>query len=378
VSASGKRAIEPSSDGFEIEPLEQLKLKNYDILESVTDAFAAFDSEWRFIYVNAAAERFLGAQRQDIVGRNHWELFPKTVGTVVEENYRSAVAEGVTVEFEFFYEHWNRWFSIRCYPVANGGLTNYFQDVTKAKLAEQELKHRIDALQRANRLLEEFAYISSHDLQEPIRNIMISAELLNEELEATSTEAKHFVDGIHKSAKTLDRLVRDLLEYSRVISADDGVVGAADLTECLREAMTVMQQRIDETGATVTWDPLPCVRGDRLQLTHVFQNLLSNSLKYRRQDVPLSIHVASEREEGGWKISFRDNGIGFDARHADRIFGLFKRLHREDVYAGTGLGLAICRRIVERYRGSICAEGKPGEGAVFHMRFKEAEIVRTG
>ncbi len=324
--------------------------------------------------MNAAAERFLGARRQDIVGRNHWELFPKTLGTIVEQNYRRTMAEGITIQFEFFYEHWNRWYSIRCYPSANGGLTNYFLDITKEKQAELELERRNDALQKANRLLEEFAYISSHDLQEPIRNILLSTELLNEEQHVQGEEGEHLVEGIRQAARTLDRLVRDLLEYSRVIPVDEGPAGAADLAECLRDAIAVMQARMEETEATVTSDQLPTVSGDRLQWTHVFQNLLSNSLKYQRPDVRLHIHVSAEREEGGWTISFRDNGIGFDPRHAERIFGLFKRLHRDDAYPGTGLRLAICRRIVERYGGTIRAEGTPGEGAVFHMRLKEAAV----
>ncbi len=369
MQAGQKKSTEPSSDSKSTEQLRQYNLQNIDILESVTDAFAAFDSEWRFTYVNAAAERFLGAPREEIVGRNHWEMFPKTLGTVVEENYRRAAREGITIQFEFFYEHWNRWYSIRCYPGANGGLTNYFLDITEAKLAALELQRRNDALQKANRALEEFAYIASHDLQEPIRNILISTELLNEEMGAANEKAVRLSDGIRRAALGLERLVRDLLTYVRVIPADWGGSGVADLTVCFRQAVELMQPRISETGANITAAGLPVVQGDRVHLTQVFQNLLSNSLKYCRPDVTPRIEVSAQQDDSNWTITVRDNGIGFEPRHAERIFELFKRLHRENQYPGTGLGLAICRRIVERYGGQIWAEGKPGEGSAFHMKF---------
>jgi light-regulated signal transduction histidine kinase (bacteriophytochrome) len=130
-----------------------------------------------------------------------------------------------------------------------------------------------------------------------------------------------------------------------------------------------MQPRISETGANITAAGLPVVQGDRVHLTQVFQNLLSNSLKYCRPDVTPRIEVSAQQDDSNWTITVRDNGIGFEPRHAERIFELFKRLHRENQYPGTGLGLAICRRIVERYGGQIWAEGKPGEGSAFHMKF---------
>jgi light-regulated signal transduction histidine kinase (bacteriophytochrome) len=159
-------------------------------------------------------------------------------------------------------------------------------------------------------------------------------------------------------------LIKDLLIYSRVVHGDDADWGSADLNVSLSEALKMMESRIRESGAELTIAPLPAVRGESSQLAHVFQNLLSNSLKYRRTDLPPKIAVSAERKNQDWVISVQDNGIGFDPQYAQRIFGLFKRLHKDE-FPGTGLGLAICQRIVERYGGRMWAEGRPGEGATF-------------
>jgi light-regulated signal transduction histidine kinase (bacteriophytochrome) len=149
-------------------------------------------------------------------------------------------------------------------------------------------------------------------------------------------------------------------------------VGTADLTSALRQALHRVDARIHENNAQVCFDPLPHAMGDEGQLSHVFQNLLSNALKYRNHEAP-RIHIRAEQVNGNVVVSVRDNGIGFDPAQADRIFGLFKRLHREDEYPGTGLGLAICKRIVERYGGKMWATGEEGAGATFFISLPEAQ-----
>jgi light-regulated signal transduction histidine kinase (bacteriophytochrome) len=157
------------------------------------------------------------------------------------------------------------------------------------------------------------------------------------------------------------------------VHTDELTVGKADLDASLSDALSVLKNRIEEAGASVTAVPLPTVRGDSSQLSHVFQNLLSNALKYRKKDTPAEICISAERDGDYWTVSMRDNGIGFEPQYAERIFGLFKRLHREE-YPGTGLGLAICKRIVERYGGRIWAEGKLGEGATFYFLLPAADF----
>jgi light-regulated signal transduction histidine kinase (bacteriophytochrome) len=145
------------------------------------------------------------------------------------------------------------------------------------------------------------------------------------------------------------------------------------LGAALNEALAVLKNRMEESGAAISADRLPTVRGDAPQLAHVFQNLLSNALKYRKKDTPPQIRISAKRDGDSWIVSVADNGIGFETRYAERIFGLFKRLHRDE-YPGTGLGLAICKRVLERYGGRIWAEGRPGEGSTFYFALPAADF----
>jgi light-regulated signal transduction histidine kinase (bacteriophytochrome) len=221
-------------------------------------------------------------------------------------------------------------------------------------------------LERANRELEEFAFVSSHDIQEPLRMVGIYTELLLSRYVPDNPTAKQYGAFIKEGVQRMEKLIRDLLTYSRVIYTDGTSGKTADLNESLQQALHALESRIAETKVKVIAAPLPRVQADSAQLMHVFQNLISNSLKYRDAQRPLEIRVSAEQRDGNWIVSVEDNGIGFEQQYAERIFGLFKRLHKEE-YAGTGLGLAICQRIVERYGGRIWAEGRLGEGATFRF-----------
>jgi light-regulated signal transduction histidine kinase (bacteriophytochrome) len=171
---------------------------------------------------------------------------------------------------------------------------------------------------------------------------------------------------VREGAGRMETLLRDLLTFSRAVHTEPLRVGSANLEESLKEALAVLASRIQDTGAVITAGPLPDVRGDTRQMAHVFQNLLSNAIKYRKKDVPATVDISAEQQGHEWVVTVRDNGIGFEPEYSERIFGLFKRLHREE-YPGTGLGLAICQRIVTRYGGRMWAEGRPGEGATFRF-----------
>jgi light-regulated signal transduction histidine kinase (bacteriophytochrome) len=224
-------------------------------------------------------------------------------------------------------------------------------------------------LERANRELEEFAYVSSHDLQEPLRMVNIYTQLLLRDLQPhlTETTLRH-ASVVQTGVSRMEKLLKDLLTFSHNVHADAEVnpASVADLQKSLSQAVSTLQNRIDEQAAVVTSDPLPLVRGDETQFGHVFQNLIGNALKYRKPDEGAKVHISVRQHGNEWLIGVSDKGIGFDQRHAERIFGLFKRLHKDD-YPGTGLGLAICKRIVERYGGRIWAESTSGEGATFFL-----------
>jgi light-regulated signal transduction histidine kinase (bacteriophytochrome) len=232
-------------------------------------------------------------------------------------------------------------------------------DVTAQVLARRELE-------RVNRELEEFSYVASHDLQEPLRMVNIYTHLMLKHIGGQDETMSRYAAFVEQGVHRMETLLGDLLTYARAGQAEDLTVGSADLEVSLTEALAVLSSRVEESGAVITTGPLPKVRGDTKQMAHVFQNILGNSLKYRRSEATLAIEVWAEQCGDQWIVSVRDNGIGFDPKYSERIFGLFKRLHREE-YPGTGLGLAICQRIVARYGGRIWADGRLGAGATFRF-----------
>jgi signal transduction histidine kinase len=256
-------------------------------------------------------------------------------------------------------------------------LVGVFTDVTTRKNAEEEMRRRNAELERANSELEEFAYVASHDLQEPLRMINIYTELLlRRATRQDDPNAGLYAEFVTKGVQQMETLIKDLLVYSRVVHPEQDRPSAADLNQSLDQALSVLRLSVEENHAVLIRQPLPSVWGEERQLALVFQNLLSNALRYRRKDTPPRIEIQAQERDGEWIVSVHDNGIGFDPQHAVRIFGLFKRLHKDD-YPGTGLGLAIAKRIVERYSGRIWAHSDgEGCGAVFSFSLPQAENRR--
>lgn len=202
--------------------------------------------------------------------------------------------------------------------------------------------------------------------------VNIYTQLLIRRHAGHSEEAQQYAGTIHRGVNRMEALIHDLLTFSRTIHSEDTDAGIADLSAALTEATSVLQERIIETGASISAPQLPTVYGNTRQLALVFQNLLSNALKYQSNGTRPQIDITARGDGTNWVIAVRDNGIGFEPRYTERIFGLFKRLHKEE-YPGTGLGLAICRRIVERYKGQIWAESTPGGGSTFYFSLPRYE-----
>ncbi len=233
------------------------------------------------------------------------------------------------------------------------------EDISERKEIQRELE-------RSNRDLEQFAYVASHDLQEPLRVITSFTQLLAKRYKGKlDSDADEFVAYIVDGAARMYRLINDLLAYAR-LGSHDAEVGATDCEAVLADALSNLGSAIEENGATVTHDPLPNVMADRDQLSRLFQNLLSNAIKFRAADPPV-VHVSARRNENEWLFSVRDNGIGIDPEHFERIFLIFKRLHGRSEYSGTGVGLAICRKIVEHHGGKIWIESQSGKGSTFYF-----------
>lgn len=308
--------------------------------------------------------------REDVIGRRLADVAPD-LGSRFWDTVHGVLDTGeafVANEFCVPYDQdgdgvvENHWFNLVFHPLRDSddsvsGIVAVSSEVTAQVRARQELE-------RVNRELEEFAYVASHDLQEPLRMVNIYTQMLLNSPEADPELLQEYGGFVSGGVKRMEGLIRDLLAYSRAVNQKPLPVGKADLSVSFHEAVSVLQNRIEESGAIMTAPALPTVRGDTKQLTQVFQNLLANSIKYRHPERVPEISVSTVRKEEQWIIAVQDNGIGFEPQYAEQIFGLFKRLHKDE-YPGTGLGLAICQRIIERYGGSLWAEAKPGEGATF-------------
>jgi PAS domain S-box-containing protein len=245
-------------------------------------------------------------------------------------------------------------------------------DITERKKYEENLLELTAELQRSNTDLEQFAYIASHDLQEPLRTVTSFIQLLNRRYQDKLDDRAHeFMEIIVQSSARMQRLLKDLLEYSRVGSRKKSF-HAVELDSILKYALLNLNTAIDESGAEVTVQELPTVQADETEMVQLFQNLIGNGIKFRGDKVPV-VEISSELNGDDWIIHIRDNGIGIEPQYFDQIFMIFNRLHQRDEYPGTGLGLALCKKIVERHGGSIWLESTPGEGTTFSFSLPAAE-----
>jgi PAS domain S-box-containing protein len=241
------------------------------------------------------------------------------------------------------------------------------RDITWRKQVEERLRATAAELERSNRELEQFAYVASHDLQEPLRMVASYTQLLARRYKGQlDQDADEFIAFAVDGARRMQELINDLLTYSRVGSR---VLEprAVDAGQVVDQVIGDLAGAIEDVGATVTRDQLPTVRADPLQLQQLFQNLIANGIKFSRPGVPPEVHVSGRAEGAGWTFVVQDNGIGIEPQYLGRIFVLFQRLHSRAEYAGTGIGLAICKKIVERHGGTIRVESEPGTGTTFEF-----------
>jgi PAS domain S-box-containing protein len=238
-------------------------------------------------------------------------------------------------------------------------------DLSELKKREAQLVSLNEELSRSNADLQQFAYAASHDLQEPLRTVSSFTQLLERRYkEKLDSKAEEFIGFIVEGSRRMQILIDDLLAYSRVGTKGEGFQ-PVPMEEVLTESLANLQAALEETGAQVDRDPLPVVSGDRLQLVQLFQNLLSNALKFHKPGEPPRLRISARRSGSEWSFSVADNGIGIDPGQLDRIFVIFQRLHGRQEYPGTGIGLALCKRIVERHGGRIWVESEKGKGSVF-------------
>ncbi len=351
---------------------EAAEIRYRRLFETAADGILVLDAQsLEILDANPHFLELCMCQRSAAVGKKLWELglFDST-GQLREmmaelrskeivrlENIRLVARDGKRLDAEILATR---------YMVAGEEVVQCnVRDVTERKRAEDEVR-------RSNEDLQQFAYAASHDLQEPLRTVRSYAQLIVRRYDAAlDDEGRKFLAYLQSGAERMGDLIRDLLAYSQVnvLDARPELVNAETVL-----AATVMnlQMAIAESDAIITNDHLPTVRMDKMQFLQLFQNLIGNALKYRKPDEPPHIHVAAEREGADWVFCVRDNGIGFDPEYADKVFGVFKRLHGRE-YPGTGIGLSICKKIVERTGGRIWAESKPNEGSTFYFTIPDSK-----
>jgi PAS domain S-box-containing protein len=246
------------------------------------------------------------------------------------------------------------------------GFSEMTRDLTERKQADMDRERYIKSLASSNTELRQFAYVASHDLQEPLRMITSYTQLLSKRYKGKlDADADEFIGYATDGAMRMRRLIEDLLMYSRLGSEKVPLV-PIDCNDILKRALINLSITVLESGATVTSESLPVVHAVESQLLQLIQNLVGNAIKYHGSAPPL-VHVSAQKKESEWVFAIRDNGIGLDPQFVDRIFIIFQRLHTSDKYAGTGIGLAVCKKIVERHEGRIWVESKPGQGATFYF-----------
>lgn len=243
---------------------------------------------------------------------------------------------------------------------------------THLSLELEERRRAEGELARSNAELEQFAYVASHDLQEPLRMVASFTQLLARRYRGKlDADADEFIGFAVDGATRMQRLLNDLLAYSRV-GTRSKPFAAIDCNSVLSDALANLKPAIEESGAVITHEPLPIVRGDEVQLIQLFQNLIANAVKFHGQE-PLQVHISAKLQDGDGVFAVRDNGIGIAPEHQRRIFLIFQRLHHRSEYPGTGIGLALCQRIVERHGGRIWVESEVGKGSTFYFTIKGGE-----
>jgi PAS domain S-box-containing protein len=345
------------------------------LLNATTDAAALCDLDGNLLRVNTVLTERLGRAAQEMVGANLWEMFPPEVAEPRRQAVAVAVAAGEPMTFQD--GRLGRYYLNSVHPVKDSrGHVNrfaiYSRDITAQVEAEERLRTSLREVERSNADLEQFAYIASHDLREPLRMVASYVSLLGRRYaDRLDGDARDFIAFAADGARRLDRLVLDLLDYSRLRRWGEDMEPTA-AGDALAIALENLQTVIAEISAEVTVAPMPQVIADATQLTRLFQNLIANALKYRSPERSPEVYVDAERHGEEWVFSVRDNGIGIEAEYHERIFRIFQRLHTRDKYEGTGIGLAICRSIVERHGGRIWVESVPGAGTTFRFTLKAA------
>ena len=344
-----------------------------EILDTMADALFVIDADGRIRVVNGAVTHLLGFKDADLLGRSIDTLEVMHGEQTISRTLKDLARKTAIRDQERLLRQKNSdepiAVSISISPVTDGdvqqGAVVIARDIRERKEAEAEIHDAIRRLEQSNRELEDFAYVASHDLQEPLRKIQAFGDRLQAKYAPELPEqARDYIGRMQSAAKRMQVLINDLLAFSRVTTKAQPFV-PVDLEHIAREVAHDLEIRTHELGAHVEIGTLPAIDADPLQMRQLLQNLISNALKFHREGVPPLVSVNGTVEGDRAQIVVVDNGIGFEEKYGERIFTMFERLHGRGTYEGTGIGLAICRKIVERHGGEVVAHSAPGVGSTF-------------
>ncbi|MGB9939096.1 PAS domain S-box protein [Methanosarcina sp.] len=354
------------------EALRLSNIYNRSLIEASLDPLVTIGPDGKITDVNKATELVTGYSRHELAGTDFSDYF--TEPEKAKEGYQQVFREGLVLDYELEIQHRSGYVTPVLYNASVYrdeaeeviGVFAAARDITERKKAEAMLKLKLEELARSNAELEQFAYVSSHDLQEPLRMIASYLQLLQRKYQGElDDKADKYINFAVDGASRMQSLINDLLEFSRVTTK----AREFEPVECeliLDRVLSDLEIPIRENKAIISYDPLPEITADYTQLAQVFQNLISNAIKFRGKEAP-EVYISAEKKEDQWLFSVRDNGIGIDPKYSDRIFEVFKRLHKREEYPGTGIGLSICKKIVERHGGNIWVESEPGKGSTFYF-----------
>lgn len=358
--------------------LKQSEMLFRQVWENSFDGMRLIDQKGDIVRVNEAFCKMVEMEREKLEGNSFADIYAKSREEKLAKGL-SRFAKKIVVPYTVEeFELWNgkkKWFEVsNCvldFENREPLILSIFRDVTERKNFEEELKNTVNKLEISNKNLQEFAYVASHDLQEPLRMISNYTQLLSNRFSKNVDEkAKEYIYFVVSSAKRMQELIKNLLDYSRV-TTQGKAFEIIDSSEILENVLSRMRLSIEETGTKLIISSLPKIKGDSIQIEQLFQNLLSNSIKFRSNNEPV-IQISAEDKDNLWLFSFRDNGIGIEQKFKDRIFVIFQRLHSQQEYPGTGIGLALCKKIVERHGGNIWMESTPGDGTTFYFTIPKA------
>lgn len=343
------------------------------IVEFSNDMIWILDTDGKFTFINKRSEKIGGYSLEELKGKSFCPLIVKEDTQRVIDTFHR-VLNGQYQEYDVtFINKYNKkvMLSVNTAPIYSKGkivgTVSFGRDITQQKRIEQKAMKITEELIHSSNELEQFAYIASHDLQEPLRSISSFTELLAHRYkDRLDPEADEFINYIINGTKRMQQMINDLLTLSRINTKGKEFV-STNIKDVINKVLENLHSLIDRNQAVITIDNMPIASVDEIQFIQLFQNLIDNAIKFRKKDTVPQIHISARKEENEWIFSVKDNGIGIDPNSFRKLFIIFQRLHSREEYPGTGIGLAICKKIIGRHDGRIWIESRPGEGSTFYF-----------